>query len=88
ADIPGLDAFSLVTRAKPFAPSAATEALVTQQRQELIRAYGADGRQMLTDMQNYADGVNAYYRSQHQPFPGDGKPFTPNDVIAVTAFIG
>jgi acyl-homoserine lactone acylase PvdQ len=87
ADIPGLDAFSLVTSATPFQPSAQAEALVTQQRQELVRAYGAEGRQMLTDMANYTDGVNAYYRTNHIPIPG-GRPFDANDVIAVAAFIG
>ena len=87
ADIPGLDAFSLVTSATPFEPSAEAEALVTQQRQELVRAYGAEGRQMLRDMANYTDGINAYYRANHLPIPG-GRPFDANDVIAVTAFIG
>src|SRR5436305_13661252 len=53
ADVPGLDAFSLVTKATPFEPSREAEALVTQQRQELVRAYGAEGRQMLRDMANY-----------------------------------
>src|SRR5437868_1403643 len=38
ADIPGLDAFSLVTSATPFEPSRDAEALVTQQRKELVRA--------------------------------------------------
>lgn len=87
ADIPGLDAFSLVTSATPFQPSQEAEALVTQQRQELVRAYGAEGRQMLTDMANYTAGVNAYYTTNHLPFP-DNRPFDANDVIAVTAFIG
>src|SRR5437588_3240673 len=49
ADIPGLDAFSLVTSATPFEPSQEAEALVTQQRQELVRAYGSEGQQMLRD---------------------------------------
>ncbi len=87
ADIPGLDAFSLVTSPTPYQPSKQAEALVTQQRQELVRAYGAEGRQMLRDMANYTDGVNSYYRTNHLPFP-DGRPFDANDVIAVTAFIG
>jgi acyl-homoserine lactone acylase PvdQ len=87
ADIPGLDAFSLVTSATPFEPSAEAEALVTQQRQELVRAYGAEGRQMLRDMADYTDGINAYYRTNHLAIPG-GRPFDANDVIAVTAFIG
>ncbi len=87
ADIPGLDAFSLVTSAASFTPSAQAEALVTSERQALVRAYGAEGQQMLTDMGNYTAGVNAYYTSNHMPFPG-GRPFDANDVIAVTAFIG
>jgi acyl-homoserine lactone acylase PvdQ len=87
ADIPGLDAFSLVTSATPFQPSKEAEALVTQQRKELVRAYGAEGRQMLRDMANYTAGVNAYYRDNHLAIPG-GHPFDANDVIAVTAFIG
>src|SRR5438105_2706240 len=80
ADIPGLDAFSLVTSATPFTPSPEAEALVTQQRQELVRAYGAEGRQMLRDMANYTAGVNAYYTASHIPIPG-GRPFDANDVI-------
>ena len=87
ADIPGLDAFSLVTSATPFQPSAQAEALVTSERQVLVRAYGAEGRQMLTDFANYTAGINAYYTSNHMAFPG-GRPFDANDVIAVTAFIG
>src|SRR5947209_15786301 len=87
ADIPGLNAFSLVTSATPFEPSREAEALVTPQRRELVRAYEAVGRQMLGDMANYTDGINAYYRTNHLPIPG-GHPFDANDVIAVTAFIG
>jgi acyl-homoserine lactone acylase PvdQ len=87
ADIPGLDAFSLVTSATSYTPSRQAEALVTQQRQRIVRTYGAEGRQMLVDMANYAAGVNAYYTTNHLPIPG-GRPFDANDVIAVTAFIG
>jgi acyl-homoserine lactone acylase PvdQ len=87
ADVPGLNAFSLVTSAASFEPSKEDEALVTRQRQELVRAYGSEGRQMLGDMANYTAGVNAYYTSHHLAFPG-GRPFDANDMIAVTAFIG
>ncbi len=87
ADVPGLDAFSLVTSATPFQPSAQAEALVTSERQALVRAYGSEGQQILTDMANYTDGLNAYYTSNHIAFP-DNRPFDANDVIAVTAFIG
>jgi acyl-homoserine lactone acylase PvdQ len=87
ADIPGLDAFSLVTSATPYEPSRQAEALVTRQRQQLVRAFGGEGQQMLRDMADYTDGVNAYYRVNHLAIPG-GRPFDANDVIAVTAFIG
>lgn len=87
ADIPGLDAFSLVTSATQFKPSREAEALVTRQRHQLLLAYGGEGRQMLRDMANYTGGVNAYYRANHLVIPG-GRPFDANDIIAVTAFIG
>jgi acyl-homoserine lactone acylase PvdQ len=84
ADIPNLDAFSLVTSGQSFVPSAATEQLVTRQRQLLVDTYGAEGQQILADAQAYADGVNAFWQAHgiNQP------PATVNDVIAVTAFIG
>ena len=84
ADVPNLNAFSLVTSARSFEPSAATEALVTKQRRLLVREYGKKGREIVSDAKAYADGVNAYLESQ-----GSGEePFTVNDVLAVTAFIG
>ena len=43
ADVPNIDAFSLVTSGQSFVPSAATEALVTEQRQLLVETYGAKG---------------------------------------------
>ena len=87
ADVPGLNAFSLVTSATPFEPSAEAEALVTAQRQDIVRTYGPEGRQMLRDMTDYAAGVNAFYEAPGGPAP-PAKPFDANDVIAVTAFIG
>jgi hypothetical protein len=83
ADVPNIDAFSLVTSIQPFTPSAEAEALVTAQV-ELIRATGPDGEQLLADAQAYADGINAYWAANgiNQP------PVGVNDVIAVTAFIG
>src|SRR5262249_53064082 len=60
------------------------EALVTQQQQLILDVYGAKGQEILDDAQAYADGVNAYNAAH-----GIGSaPFTVNDVIAVTAFIG
>jgi penicillin amidase len=84
-DIPGVDAFSLVTSATPFEPSAQAEAMVTRQRRLLLRAYGREGRQILRDLTASASGVNAYLRAAGRP---PEKPFDANDIIAVTAFIG
>jgi len=84
ADVPNLDAFSLVTSGQSFVPSAATEALVTEQRHLLVRKYGRKGRQIIRDARAYADGINAYMEANGIDQP----PATVNDVIAVTAFIG
>ena len=84
ADVPNIDAFSLVTSIQSFTPSAEAEALVTEQVQLLIDSYGDDGREVVADAQAYADGVNAYWTAHNITLP----PATVNDVIAVTAFIG
>ena len=84
ADVPGIDAFSLVTSAQPFVPSAATEQLVTDQVQLILDTYGDEGEEIIADAQAYADGVNAYRDANDV----EGEPFTVNDVVAVTAFIG
>jgi acyl-homoserine lactone acylase PvdQ len=84
ADIPGINAFGLVTSAQNFVPSAATEALVTAQQDLLVKTYGDKGRQILADAQAYADGVNAYWKANNIQMA----PANVNDVIAVTAFIG
>jgi acyl-homoserine lactone acylase PvdQ len=84
ADIPNLDAFSLVTSGQSFEPSAATEALVTEQRELLVEKYGKKGEEIVRDAQAYADGINAYWEANDI----DEEPATVNDVFAVTAFIG
>jgi hypothetical protein len=84
ADVPNIDAFSLVTSVQAFTPSAEAEALVTQQVQLLKDLYGAEGQEIIDDAQAYADGVNAYWAANNVNQP----PATVNDVVAVTAFIG
>ena len=84
ADVPNLDAFSLVTSGQSFVPSAATEALVTKQRKLLVSKYGKKGKEIVRDAAAYADGINAYMEANNIDQP----PATVNDVIAVTAFIG
>jgi acyl-homoserine lactone acylase PvdQ len=84
ADVPNIDAFSLVTSLQTFVPSAETEALVSKQVQLLVDTYGAKGREILADAQAEADGANAYLRANNIAM----EPFTVNDIISVTAFIG
>jgi hypothetical protein len=85
ADVPGIDAFSLVTSGQSFIPSPATEQLVTDQVNLLVATYGDEGRQIIADAQAYADGLNAYYAANGG---APRVPFNVNDVVAVTAFIG
>ncbi|MEZ5501686.1 MAG: penicillin acylase family protein [Halioglobus sp.] len=85
ADVPGIDAFSLVTSGQSFVPSAETEQLVTDQVNLLVDVYGDEGRQIIADAQAYADGMNAYAAANGG---NNGEPFNVNDVVAVTAFIG
>lgn len=84
ADVPNIDAFSLVTSIQSFVPSAEAEALVTQQVQLLIDTYGDEGQEIIADAQAYADGANAYFAASNITQP----PVTVNDVVAITAFIG
>jgi acyl-homoserine lactone acylase PvdQ len=84
ADVPGIDAFSLVTSGQSFVPSAATEALVTEQVELVKKTYGAKGRRIIRDAQAEADGMNAYANANNIDLP----VATVNDVIATTAFIG
>lgn len=84
ADIPGINAFSLVTSARQFIPSEATEQLVTDQVDLILETYGEEGEEIIADAQAYADGMTAYWAETGS----DERPATVNDVIAVTAFIG
>ncbi|MDH3706535.1 MAG: penicillin acylase family protein, partial [Acidimicrobiia bacterium] len=84
ADVPGINAFGLVTSGQSFVPSASTEALLDEQVELLIETYGEEGRQIIADAQAHADGINAYWTANGI----DEEPATVNDVIAVTAFIG
>ena len=84
ADIPGIDAFALVTSGQTFVPSAQSEALVTAQQQKLVNTFGRKGRQILRDLGAYADGVNAYFEQSGSA----AEPWTVNDCLAVVAFIG
>jgi penicillin amidase len=84
ADVPGIDAFGLVTSGQSFVPSKQTEQLLTDQAKLIVTTYGAKGREIIAEAQAEADGINAYWAANHIT----QTPATVNDVIAVTAFIG
>ncbi len=84
ADVPGINAFGLVTSAQSFVPSAATEQLLTDQVALILSTYGEKGRQIIADAQAEADGINAYMGAHNIT----DTPVTVNDVISVAAFIG
>lgn len=86
ADVPGIDAFSLVTSAQEFVPSEAADALVSDQVDLLLETYGEEGEEIVADLQAYADGITAFY--EDNPDGTERAPFTVDDVISVTAFIG
>ncbi len=84
ADIPGVDAFGLVTSARQFIPSEATEQLLTDQVDLLVEELGPEGEEIVADAQAYADGASAYWAEND---PGKA-PATVNDIIGATSFIG
>lgn len=86
ADVPGIDAFSLVTSAQQFVPSEAANQLVSDQVQLLVDTYGEEGEEIVAEAQAYADGLNAYHEAN--PDGTERAPFTVEDVVATTAFIG
>ena len=84
ADVPGINAFRLITSAQSFTPSAAVEQLVTDQVNLIVETYGSEGEQIISDAAAYAEGINAFWEANGIV----REPVNVNDVIAVTAFIG
>ncbi len=85
-DVPGINPFSLVTSARSFTPSAQAIRSVAAQENVLRRA-GAKGRQVLRDLQDWVDGINAYEASPEQAGPKLPRAKL-TDAIAGFAFIG
>jgi len=85
ADVPGLNAFGLVTTGGKFVPSAQTNALLKGEAGQITKRYGAKkGGDILHALDVYAQGVTARFKR-------DGRsdaPWTRYDVIATAAFIG
>jgi hypothetical protein len=85
-DAPGISPFGLVTSARSFTPSAQAIRFVAAQEGVLRRA-GPRGRQVLRDLQDWIDGINAYEASPEQSGP-KLPPAKLTDAIAGFAFIG
>jgi acyl-homoserine lactone acylase PvdQ len=83
-DAPGINPFGLVTSLRSFTPSAQAINFVARQENVLRRA-GAKGRQVLRDLQDWIDGINAYEASLQNPTLPRAKL---SDAIAGFAFIG
>jgi acyl-homoserine lactone acylase PvdQ len=84
-DVPGIDPFGLVTSARSFTPSPQAIQFVSEQ-EKVLRAKGARGRQVLRDLQDWVDGINAYELTL--PAASRPRPGTITDAIAGFAFIG
>ena len=85
-DAPGVDAFSLVVSLRQFIPSAQAEAYVHSQV-GVLTGFGARGRRVLRDLQDWVAGLNAWY-DRNVPAATRPAPYTINDAIASFAFIG
>jgi acyl-homoserine lactone acylase PvdQ len=82
-DAPGYDALSLATSLRQFEPSTQTERFIAGQKR-LLRRSGRRGRRIIADVDAYLAGINAYNRKARN----GRKPWTENDVTAVTALLG
>ncbi|MGA2321221.1 MAG: penicillin acylase family protein [Solirubrobacteraceae bacterium] len=83
--IPGISAFGLLLEGRSFKPSAQAVSFVSEQKKVLIEK-GARGEQVLQDLENWAEGVNAY--EQTLPVAERLPTVTATDAIAGFAFIG
>jgi acyl-homoserine lactone acylase PvdQ len=82
-DAPGIDPFQIALSLRTFTPSAQTEAFLAQQA-TLLQNAGPAGQQVVTDIDNYLQGINDRRTAQGI----GGQPWTRNDVVAVAALIG
>jgi acyl-homoserine lactone acylase PvdQ len=83
--VPGINAFELLLTDRSFTPSAQAINFVSEQKKVLL-AKGAEGEQVLEDLEDWAEGVNAY--EQTLPAYGRLPTVTVTDAIAGFAFIG
>lgn len=83
--IPGVNAFELLLTDRSFTPSAEAVQWVAEQKRVLLEK-GAEGEQVLEDLENWAEGVNAY--EETLPEAERLPKVNVADAIAGFAFIG
>jgi acyl-homoserine lactone acylase PvdQ len=83
-DVPGIDAFSLVTGLKTVTVTKQADQIIDREQTAALKARGKEGRQLLHDIDVYVQGVNAQLKTQNFT----GAPFTRVDIYAVNALAG
>jgi acyl-homoserine lactone acylase PvdQ len=84
-DVPGVNAFQLLLSQRSFTPSTQSKEFVAAQTSTLLEK-GPKGEQVLHDLENWVEGVNAF--QQTLPPAARLPTVTVTDAIAGFAFIG
>jgi acyl-homoserine lactone acylase PvdQ len=80
-DMPGVPAINLVLGLYNYTPSASVTKEATALQTKAIEAQGADGKQLLNDIDTYLAGINARMQVSQPTSP----PFTRTDIYALNA---
>ena len=78
ADLPGVSGIDLVLGLYDYQPSKSVSDAATKQQTDALNAAGAQGKQVLRDIDIYLAGINKWYTA-NQP---TAKPFTRTDIFA------
>ena len=78
ADLPGVSGINLVLGLYDYQPSKSVSDAATKQQTDALNAAGAQGKQVLRDIDTYLVGINKWYAA-NQP---SAKPFTRTDIFA------
>ena len=78
ADLPGVSGINLVLGLYDYQPSKSVSDAATKQQTDALNAAGAQGKQVLRDIDIYLAGINKWYTA-NQP---TAKPFTRTDIFA------
>lgn len=80
-EIPGVSAVALARELYSYKPTAAVRAEVARSQTAALRRAGAEGRQVLRDIDTYLVGINLWYR-QNRP---SARPVDRTDIFATNA---